>query len=181
MLSAAAARRYARALFGLAHDQDRIEAVRGELDDLARTLAQSPELRHLLTRPLRPAAERRAVVRGICAELQSSEMVRNFLCFLVDQRRMLDYSAIWTEFARLADEAAGRTRGELVTASRLREEQLDRLRSALSARTGKEIELSVRVDPALLGGAIAKVGDVVFDGSLRTQLAQLRGNLRKGR
>ncbi len=181
MLSAAAARRYARALFALARETDRVEAVRRELDSVAQTLEKSPELQQVLTRPLQPATQRRAVVRALSAGLEISESVRNFLCFLVDQRRMIAYPAIRTEFARLADEAAGRTRGELVTASRLREEQLDRLRSALSARTGQEVELSVRVDPALLGGAIAKVGDVVFDGSLRTQLAQLRGNLRKGR
>ncbi len=180
MLSAAAARRYARALFGLARDDDRVEPVRGEIEALAQTLEQSPELRQVLTRPLRPVAERRAVARELCAGLGVSESVRNFLCFLVDQRRMVDYPAIRAEFARLADEAAGRTQGELVTAGRLRKEQLERLRRALSARTGKQVELSVRVDPALLGGAIAKVGDVVFDGSLRSQLTMLRGNLTKG-
>ena len=68
----------------------------------------------------------------------------------------------------------------MVTASPLRDDQRERLRRALAARAGREVELEVRVDPTLIGGAIARVGGLVFDGSLRTQLAQLRDNLTRG-
>jgi len=81
----------------------------------------------------------------------------------------------------LADEAAGRVRAEVRSASPLRDEQRERLVDALASRTGREIDLTVRVDPSLIGGAIATVGGLVFDGSLRTQLSQLRGTLRQGR
>ena len=67
-----------------------------------------------------------------------------------------------------------------VSATPLRDDQRERLRRALAARTGKQVELAERVDPALLGGAVASVGGVVFDGSLRTQLAQLHGSLTRG-
>jgi F-type H+-transporting ATPase subunit delta len=180
MHSTAAARRYARALFSLAREEGRVEAVRGELAALQRLFAENAELRHALFRPLHPAAERRAVLRSLCERAGSSRAVANFLGLLVDRRRLIDFDAILAEFGRLADEAAGRVRAEVVSATRLRDDQRERLRRALAARTGKQVELDEKIDPALLGGAVASVGGVVFDGSLRTQLSQLRGSLTKG-
>ena len=80
---------------------------------------------------------------------------------------------------RLADVDAGRTVAEVISATSLDDSQLDRLRRALSDHTGDDVELDVQVDPDLLGGAIASVGTLVFDGSLRTQLTQLRISLTK--
>ena len=106
-----------------------------------------------------------------------SPLVANFCSYLIDQRRTRDLAVIRDEFVRLAEEAAGRVRGELVTAAPLDAAALDRVRGALKRRVGREIELSVRVDPELVGGLVARVGDLVFDGSLRSQLAQLRAQL----
>ena len=94
-----------------------------------------------------------------------------------DQRRLVDYAAIAVEYARLADEDQGLLTAEIVAASDLDERRRDRLRRALSDRTGREVRLEIQVDPSLVGGAIAKVGDLVFDGSIRTQLQHLRSNL----
>jgi F-type H+-transporting ATPase subunit delta len=180
MHSTAAARRYARALFSLAGDEGRVAAVRSELADLRRQFTENQELHHAVFRPLHPAAERRAVLGAVCTNLGSSRTVTNFLRLLVDRRRLIDFDAICDEFGRLADAAAGRVRAEVVSATPLREEQRERLRRALAVRTGKQVELSERVDPSLLGGAVASVAGVVFDGSLRTQLAQLHGSLTRG-
>jgi len=179
MHSTAAARRYARALFSLAGEEGRVEAVRAELDALHRLFAESSELRHAIFRPLHPAAERRSVLSSLCTRLGSSTTVANFFRFLVDRRRLIDFDVIYEEFGRLADAAAGRLRAKVVSATQLRDEQRERLRRALAARTGKQIELEEAVDDSLLGGAVATVGGVVFDGSLRTQLAQLHGSLSK--
>ena len=180
MRSSAAARRYARALFALAREGNQVEEVRGELDALAKLLEESPELHHALFRPLHPVAQRRKVLRSVCERLASSDTVRNFCAFLVDQRRLVDFPAICAQFGQLADAEAGRTEVEVVTATPLRAGQRARLRSALTARTGKQVQLTARVDPALVGGAVAKLGDLLFDGSLRTQLVQLRATLTKG-
>lgn len=180
MHSAAAARRYARALFSLARDAGRVDAVGVELDRLAAQFEEHPPLHAALFRPLHPASERRGVLRAVCERLECGVEVRNFLLFLVDQRRLIDFDAIRGEYARLADEAAGRMRAEVVAASALQDAQADRLRRALSQHTGRDVELDVRIDPSLIGGAIAKVGDLVFDGSLRTQLSQLRDTLTRG-
>ena len=176
----AAARRYAKALFSLAKDEDRVEDVRGELGSLQQLLGASTELEESLFRPLHPVAERRATLEAVATRLGLSPMVVHFGAFLVDQRRIVNFPAICEEYGRLADEQAGRTRAEVVSASPLDDAQQERLRRALAGRTGREIELSVRVDAGLIAGVVAKVGDRVFDGSLRTQLEQLRSNLTKG-
>jgi F-type H+-transporting ATPase subunit delta len=120
------------------------------------------------------------VLRAVCEALGASDTLRRFCSFLVDQRRIVEFQAIRAAYAELADEAAGRMRARVVSASPLSDAQLERLRRALAARTGRQLELDVEVDASLLGGAVASVGSLVFDGSLRTQLEQLRTTLMKG-
>lgn len=180
MKSQAAAIRYAKALFGLAKDERRIADVREELGRFADLLDENAELAGALQQPLYPAEERKAVVKAVAGPAQQSPLLVNFYSFLIDQRRLVDFQAIREEFDRLSDEDAGLTTAEVVASGPMDERRRDRLRRALSERTGTEVRLEVTVDPDLIGGAIAKVGDLVFDGSLRTQLSQLRANLTKG-
>jgi len=154
--------------------------VRGDLEAIAAAFAESEPLRDALLRPLHPVTERRAVLEQVAQRLGLGASVQNFLGFLIDQRRIVEFQGIHAEFLRLCDEAAGRLQAELISASPLEANQLERVRSALAARTGRDIELDVRVDPELIGGAIAVVGGLVFDGSLRTQLSQLRDTLTRG-
>ena len=91
-----------------------------------------------------------------------------------------DFAAIVEAYGEFADNAEGLLTAEVISASPLDDRRKDRLRRALSERTGREVRLEIKIDPAIIGGAIAKVGDLVFDGSLRTQLGQLRANLTKG-
>jgi F-type H+-transporting ATPase subunit delta len=179
MHSSAAARRYARALFALAGEEGRVEEMRSELTGLRRLFTESTELQHAIFRPLHPVSERRAVLHDLTTRVGASRTVANFFGFLVERRRLIDFESIYEEYGRLADAAAGRVRARVVSATRLRDDQRERLRRALAGRTGKQVELEEGVDPALLGGAVASVGGMVFDGSLRTQLAQLHGSLIK--
>ena len=146
MASSSAARRYAKAIFGIAQD---------------------------------PSAARRAALGAVCEKLEVGRTVRNFCALLVDQRRVIDFPGIRSAFDDLADAASGRTRARVVSANPLGDDQRQRLQAALAARTGQQVELEESVDPDLLGGAIATVGGLVFDGSLRTQLQQLRSSLTK--
>jgi F-type H+-transporting ATPase subunit delta len=180
MRSGAAGRRYARALFALAREEGRIEEVRRELDSLGALLDGNAELSHAILRPLFPSGERRRVLRAVCERLGTSDSVRRFCSFLVDQRRIIELESIRVAYGALADEAAGRMRARVVSASPLSDAQRERLRRALAERTGRALELEVEVDDSLLGGAVATVGGLVFDGSLRTQLDQLRATLMRG-
>jgi F-type H+-transporting ATPase subunit delta len=180
MMAGGAAQRYAKALFGLAQDEHRHREVRAELERLVALFTESRELSSTLLTPMHPAAERKAVLRALATRANVSPLVQNFLGFLVDQRRIVQFEAIAAAYGQLADEAEGLLTAEVRVASALDERRKDRLRRALSERTGREVKLQIEVDPSLIGGAIAKVGDLVFDGSLRTQLTQLRANLTKG-
>lgn len=180
MKSTTAGLRYAKALFSLARDERRIREVRQEIENLRTLLLEHAPLRDALLTPLHPLEQRKAVLAALAARLGTSPLLRNFLSFLVDQRRLVQFEAIRDEFARLADEDAGLMTARVVSASPLDERRRDRLRRALSQRTGREVRLEVEVDPSLIGGAVAQVGDLVFDGSLRTQLSALRATLMKG-
>ncbi len=177
MKGGTAAYRYAKALFGLAQDEHRHREVRAELEELGRIFADSRELRDALLTPLHPASERKSALRAIAATTGTSPVVQNFLAYLIDQRRLIDFGSIVSAYGELADAAEGLVTAEIVSASPLDDRRKDRLRRALSERTGQEVRLEIEVDPSLIGGAIAKVGDLVFDGSLRTQLGQLRNSL----
>jgi F-type H+-transporting ATPase subunit delta len=154
--------------------------VRNEIESLEQLFEESRELRNALLTPLHPASERRSALREIARRASVSPLVQNFLGYLIDQRRLIDFDRIVAAYAELADNAAGLVTAEVVAASPLDDRRQDRLRRALSERTGREVRLEIEVDDSLIGGAIAKVGDLVFDGSLRTQLGQLRANLTKG-
>ncbi|MBY0399624.1 F0F1 ATP synthase subunit delta [Myxococcota bacterium] len=177
MKAGGAAQRYAKALFGLAQDERRHREVRAELDRLKGIFGGSREVAAALLTPMHPAAERKAALRALAAREHVSPLVQNFLGFLVDQRRLIQFDAIVEAYNAFADQAEGMLTAEVKVASPLDDRRKDRLRRALSERTGREVKLEIEVDPSLIGGAIAKVGDLVFDGSLRTQLSQLRANL----
>ena len=180
MRPSGAARRYARALFALAREERRVSEVRGELQQISELLDSSPDLREALFTPLHPLEERKKVLAALSDRLGFSTTVKHFQALLIDQRRLVDFPGICEEFARLADETSGLMTAEVTAASPLDDRRKDRLRRALSQATGREVRLEVKVDPELIGGAIAKVGDVVFDGTLKAQLSQLRANLMKG-
>jgi F-type H+-transporting ATPase subunit delta len=177
MKGGTAAHRYAKALFSLAQDEHRHREVRTELEKLDSLFLESREIQDALLTPLHPAAERKSAVRAIGEGVSTSPLVLNFLSYLIDQRRLIDFDAIVTAYGEFADEAEGLLTAQVTSASPLDDRRKDRLRRALSERTGQEVRLEIEVDESLIGGAIAKVGDLVFDGSLRTQLGQLRANL----
>lgn len=172
-----AAVRYAKALFGLAREAGRVDEVRAELDGLLAAIEKVPALAEVFVRPIHPAGERRRALAALAGPLGLSPLLAHFCSYLIDQRRTRDLATIRDDYVRLAEEAAGRLRGEVVSAAPLDAAALDRVRGALARRLGREIELQVRVDPDLVGGLVARVGDLVFDGSLRAQLAQLRAQL----
>jgi len=177
MPASTAAARYAKALFGLAREERRVAEVRAEVERLGDLFAEHDDLRQALLTPLHPAAQRKAVLRAVGELISLSPLVTRFCAYLIDRRRLVDYAGIRSEFGRLADEDAGLLTAEVVSASPLDDRRRDRLRRALSERTGREVRIEASVDPSLVGGAIAKVGDLVFDGSIRTQLEQLRETL----
>jgi F-type H+-transporting ATPase subunit delta len=177
--SSAAARRYARAIFELAKEGQKTAEVRVELDTLASIFEASAALREALLTPLYPVKERRGVLSRVAEAEGLSTLVSNFYSYLIDQRRLVDFSGIREEFLRLVDVDSGLITAQVVSARPLDDTRQDQLRRALSARTGLDVRLELEVDASLIGGVVANVGDLVFDGSIRAQLESLRANLTK--
>jgi F-type H+-transporting ATPase subunit delta len=171
-VATAAARRYARAIFELAHDEGNVEAWGGRLAQVREVLSD-PEVARVLTNPTIATEQRMALV----SDLFESGEATNLAKLLIESDRVRDVEAIEAEFQRLADEAGGRVRATVTTAVELSSNDRDRVAEELSRRLGKEVHLDVLVDPGILGGLKLQYGDRLVDASVATRLQQLRRRL----
>jgi len=174
------ARRYARALFEIGAQEGAGRRILAEGEAVARFLAGAPSLREVLGAAHVNRRDKHAVLDAAVERLGLLAVTRNFLRLLVDKGRVALLPRILEELRRLIEEAEGIQRVEVVVPMPLSATQRDLLRTTLERQTGKRIELEERVDPAVLGGVVVKVGSTVYDGSLSTQIRRLRENLQKG-
>jgi len=177
MQAGSLARRYARALMDLAVKANAVDKVAAELRGLAAAYKTSPELGEVLGNASYPKAKRRAIVDALAAKLGAQPLTKTFLNLLLDNERLGVVPAISREIDAMVEARAGRVAAEVVSATPLTPAQVTQLTATLEKLSGKKVVLSKREDPELLGGVVAKVGDVVYDGSLRTQLRVLRDEL----
>ncbi len=168
-----AIRGYAQALFSVAQAEDALEDVQDELFRFARALDQENQLRESLTDPTLQIERKKAVLRDILGERASTHTI-SILGFLVEQGKARDLTAIVDELVSLASERRDAAVAEVRTAVQLDQRQRDELAKALEQATGKKVELKVVVDPSILGGVIARVGDQVIDGSIKRRLELAR-------
>jgi F-type H+-transporting ATPase subunit delta len=171
-------RRYARALLEVAAPSGAADTVAEELERVAAALAASDDLRNVMYNPAFDRAQRRQVVEGLIGALSLGATVGNLSKLLVDRDRFRDVASIAQSYRELADEHAGRARASVRTAAPLPAEIAPRLAAALSAAVSRTVSLDASVDPSLLGGAVAQVGSLLFDGSVKTELEELRRSLK---
>lgn len=176
----ALARRYARALFGLGEEREGPRALLSELEALLDAVTGEEALRRVLFTPLHPRAERSGVLREVAQRLGVSADLGAFALFLVKENRTALLPEICEALRELVEQAEGRLKAEVVSARPLEREELEGLQRAVARRVGAEITLEPRVDANLVGGVVVRVGGLLLDGSVRTQLASLRGSLEKG-
>jgi len=177
---AAAAKRYARALFELATERRETEAVARELETVVATFSE-PTLREHIGHPWVPATIKRGTATEIASRLGVSKLVRDFVALLAARGRLDHLDEIGRAFRDLDDAARGRLRATVRTAVPLTDGERALLASRLSARLGgKHILLNETVDRTLLGGFVAEVGSTILDGSLDGQLARMRARLARG-
>lgn len=167
---------YAQAVFAVADAEGVTEEVEDELFRFARTLEQESDLREALTDIALPAERKRAVLADILGE-KASPLTVNLLRFIVEQGRARELAAIVDELVELAAERRKQAVAEVRTALPLDEDRRARLAEALSRATGKQVELRVVVDESVVGGVMARVGDQVFDGTIRRRLEMARERL----
>ncbi len=178
MRAGALARRYARALFGLAEARQSLEAVGSALATIADALAE-PNVMRVLTGPLARDRKRDLLLK-IVGATQAPAIVRDFLLFVADQARLKQIPAIRAVFETMLDDKRGVTRATIRTAVPLSPDMLTETTRVFGTITGKEVVARVEVVPDLIAGVIVEVDGKVYDGSLRTQLDKLHQQMATG-
>jgi len=173
------AKRYAKALFAVGKEDNKLDAYNEGLQALAR-LVGDPGILDALTNPVYPVDVRAKVMGSLAEAVKADQVMARFLDLLVEKRRAAVLADIAEVFLQMVDEDHNRCRGTMVTAIEVDGALGDQVKATLEKITGKQVELSRVVDPAIIGGMIAQVGDLVLDGSIKTQLQGLKDSI-KGR
>ena len=174
------ARRYAKALLLIGKEDGNTETYREELAGVSDLVEREKALEQAINNPLYNAEGRKKVLETIIAKLGLSAVMQSFLTLLFDKRRLIYLSSINDFYQKLADELKGISRASLVSATALSSETVEKIRGTLSEKTGKDIILDVEEDPDLIGGIVTRIGDLVLDGSIKTQLLNMRESLKRG-
>ncbi|MGD8970327.1 MAG: ATP synthase F1 subunit delta [Desulfobacterales bacterium] len=180
MKNLAIARRYAKALLLIGKEDGQADSYRDELSAVARLIAEDKTLDQALSNPLYDAAARREVLTTVIERLGLSQVMSSFLTLLFDKRRIGFVRHINDFYQKMADELSGLARAHLISATELSADTVEKIRDALSRRTGKDIVLEVEQDPSLIGGIVTRIGDLVLDGSIKSQLINMRESLKRG-
>jgi F-type H+-transporting ATPase subunit delta len=168
---------YANALADIALEQGAAAPVAQQLGDFVAAYQGSAELRNSLESPAVSQEEKRGVVEKISARLGGSKIVRNFLYVVIDHRRTHELPEILETLQSVLRERQGVAEAEVFSAMAMNDAQKKQMTETLERVTGKKIEAKFSLDADLLGGALVRVGDTIYDGSLRNRLNGLREQL----
>jgi F-type H+-transporting ATPase subunit delta len=160
---------YAQALFAVARAEGVLTKVEDELYAFGKALEQHTELREALTDAALPAENKKAVVHDVLGD-RVNPLTVSLLGFVIDAGRAREIPKIVEELARKASAEREHALAEVRSAVELTAEQRERLAQALSHATGRKVDVKVVVDPSVIGGVVARVGDEVFDGSIANRL-----------
>ena len=174
------ARRYAKALFSLGKQEDKYETYSEALATIADLFAESPEVGDALTNPLYPLDIRQKVMAKIAAAVKGDTILAAFLNLLVERQRAGIIPDIAHEMQVMVDGEQNISHGTVISAIELDSALREKIQATLEKITGTKVILESQVDPSIIGGIIAKVGDLVVDGSIKTQLNGLKESI-KGR
>ena len=179
MIEGSLSRRYTKALFELARQASQEEEIGQEIESFLEAYTGS-QLPTVLTNPAFGMDSRKRILIEISNKLQLSILAIHFLSLLLERDRLTYLPSIVARYRRLLNEAKGRVEAKAVGASALEAAMLDRLREVLHGISGKEIVLHQEIDPGLIGGVLLEFEGKVYDGSVRTQLANMKQRIARG-
>jgi F-type H+-transporting ATPase subunit delta len=179
MIGLTIGKKYAKALLEIGLKDGNYETLGQDLNKMADLLRESKELRIALWSPSLPKPTRNAIGRKIGERLGLATTAIKFIELLIQKKRMDLFFEITKVYRDLGDEVAGRTRTILVIPLELRSGLMQEIKGQIESLTGKKVILSLEKDPSLIGGFLTKIGNVVYDGSLKAQIAKLQENLYK--
>ncbi|WP_267926865.1 ATP synthase F1 subunit delta [Desulfolithobacter dissulfuricans] len=174
------ARRYTKALFSLGKEQGKAEEYAEKLSEIAALFEEAEGVADALTNPLYPLEARQKVMAKIAESAGADAILTRFLDLLVEKKRAGILPDIALEMKAMVDREQGISHGSLISAIQLDASLLEKIQATLEKITGTKVILETQVDPSIIGGIIAKVGDLVLDGSIKTQLNGLKESI-KGR
>ncbi len=176
MLNIQLARKYARAIFELAQEENALKPYGEEIAVVAEELEKVPGIWGYFSNPEISREDKKALIKK-CFEGELSKNTLNFLYLLVDKRRMAIFPEIAQIFASLSNEAQGIVIADVTTAHAMKESQETALTKKLASVTGKEVRLRLHQDPKIIGGVVVRIGDKRIDGSVTGRLANLASGL----
>ncbi|MCY7271414.1 MAG: F0F1 ATP synthase subunit delta [Sphingomonas bacterium] len=177
-IQASLAGRYATALFGLARDEQQIDAVSRSLDSIEAATSQSADFRALVTSPLIGRADAGKTIRALVPSLGLDPITGRFLGVLADNGRLSELKSVIRIVRQLASRHRGETKAEVTSAHPLGDDQIAALKTRLKARVGSDVTIDAKVDPSLLGGIVVRLGSQMIDASIATKLNTLAQAMR---
>ena len=165
--------RYASALFDLARESKSLETVESSLTTLESAVAGSDDLRRLIGSPLIARGAAAEAVKAVGGSLKLDILTTNFLGVLASNRRLSQLGKVIASFRELAANHRGEASATVTTAHGLTDAQVTALKTKLKARVGRDVAVTLKTDPAILGGLIVKIGSQLIDSSIRTKLNTL--------
>ena len=172
-----ASHQYANALADIALSQGAAEPALKQLADFAGAYAESAELRNFLSSPAVDREAKHGVIEKLVARLGASKIIRNFLFVVADHGRTHILPEMVAAFQEVVRQRQGIAEAEVSTAIELSAAQKAEFAFALERMTGQRVEAKYSLEPALLGGAVVRIGDAIYDGSLRQRLNAMRARL----
>ena len=166
--------RYATALFELARDEKSIDAVKTDLDQFDAMLNDSADLKRLARSPVFAADTQSKALSAVLDKAGITGISANFLKVLTANRRLFAVSDVIRAFRALVARFKGEASADVTVAEPLSDKNLDALKTALKAVSGKDVTLHVKVDPSIIGGLVVKLGSRMVDSSLRTKLNSIK-------
>lgn len=173
--------RYATALFELASESKAIDAVRADLERFEALMAESADFRRLIRSPVFSAGEQGQALAMILQRAGIGGVAANFLKLVTANRRLFAVRDMIKAFRELVAQHKGEATAEVTVAEKLKDEHVEALRAALKAVSGKDIDLDIKIDPAIIGGLVVKLGSRMVDTSLRTKLNAIRHAMKEAR
>ena len=174
------ARRYGTALADVVLKTGETQTVSSELKSWEEMLASSTDLRSALANPAIAHLDKEKVLESLIAKANPSKTTSNFLRVLQRNGRLTDLSEINDKFAAVLEERSGHVAAEVTSARELSADQKGELKANLEKLTGKQVQLNFGIDESIIGGVVTRVGSTVYDGSVKTQLENLRQELIEG-
>ncbi|MCX7982561.1 MAG: ATP synthase F1 subunit delta [Syntrophales bacterium] len=171
------AKRYAQAFFEIAEEEKKLEDYYTELHSICNLIEGSNELKGFLANPIVEQKDKKKIIETILEKVKPSPITANFIRLLTDKQRIVIFKDIVDAYREKMDEALGILRVQVKTAFPLTPEWEEKLRKHLMQSTGKRVLMDVVEDKALLGGLVVKIGDLVYDNSIKTQLNNIRNLL----